>query len=366
MDRIRGHASRGLAQEEEQRRKARLPIAMAGLFMGWWRSLAGGVKFCFDLTFFAVIPWSLEVQGEMPRRREGRHLANKWQASKDQNLKKGEVMGNIDSYTGRFVELVISYAPKLILAIITLVVGLWLIGIVTSGARKAMEKTRTDKTLIPFLTHLLSWGLKLLLFISVASMLGIATTSFIAVLGAAGLAVGLALQGSLANFAGGVLILIFKPYNVGDLVEAQGHLGVVKEVQIFNTILLSPDNKRIIIPNGAVSNGSIVNYSVEGLLRVDMVFGIAYDSDIAKAKEVLHKCLTDHALVLAEPPATVAVSALADSSVNLVVRPWVKASDYWRVYFDISEAAKMNLEAGGISIPFPQRDVHLYQHKPAA
>jgi len=229
-----------------------------------------------------------------------------------------------------------------------------------------MEKTKADQTLIPFIYNLLSWGLKLLLFISVASMLGIATTSFIAILGAAGLAVGLALQGSLANFAGGVLILIFKPYNVGDLVEAQGHLGVVKEVQIFNTILLSPDNKRIIVPNGAVSNGSIVNYSVEGLLRVDMVIGIAYESDITKAKEVLRKCLADHVLVLEEPPATVAVSALADSSVNFVVRPWAKASDYWRVYFDITEAAKVNLEASGITIPFPQRDVHLYEHKSEA
>jgi small conductance mechanosensitive channel len=197
-------------------------------------------------------------------------------------------------------------------------------------------------------------------------MVGIATTSFVAVLGAAGLAVGLALQGSLANFAGGVLILIFKPYNVGDLVEAQGHLGVVKEVQIFNTILLTPDNKRVIIPNGAVSNGSIVNYSAEGLLRVDLVIGIAYESDIPKAKEVLSKVMSDHQLVLAEPQSTVAVSELADSSVNLVVRPWCKASDYWQVYFDITEQAKVNLEDNGITIPFPQRDVHLFEQKAAA
>jgi small conductance mechanosensitive channel len=229
-----------------------------------------------------------------------------------------------------------------------------------------MEKTKADKTLIPFITNLLSWGLKVLLFISAASMVGIATTSFIAVLGAAGLAIGLALQGSLANFAGGVLILIFKPYNVGDLIESQGHLGVVKEVQIFNTILLTPDNKRVIIPNGAVSNGSIVNYSAEGLLRVDLVIGIAYESDIPKAKEVLHKAMADHKLVLKDPGSTVAVSALADSSVNLVVRPWCKAADYWQVYFDITEAAKVGLEASGISIPFPQRDVHLFEQKEAA
>ena len=275
-------------------------------------------------------------------------------------------MQNIDAFTTKAIELVMIYAPKFILAIITLFVGLWLIGLITKVTRKAMEKTKTDKTLIPFITNLLSWGLKLLLFISVASMVGIATTSFIAVLGAAGLASGLALQGSLGNFAGGVLILIFKPYNVGELIEAQGHLGVVKEVQIFNTILLTPDNKRVIIPNGAVSNGSVVNYSAEGLLRVDLVIGIAYESDIPKAKEVLYKAMADHELVLKDPQSTVAVSELADSSVNLVVRPWCKVSDYWQVYFDITEAAKVDLEQNGITIPFPQRDVHLFKQKAAA
>ena len=275
-------------------------------------------------------------------------------------------MENVQVYTTKFIELVLAYAPKLALAVITLIVGLWIIRLITNVTRKSMEKTKADKTLIPFITNLLSWGLKVLLFISVASMVGIATTSFIAVLGAAGLAVGLALQGSLANFAGGVLILIFKPYNVGDLVEAQGHLGVVKEVQIFNTILLSPNNKRIIIPNGAVSNGSIVNYSAEGILRVDLVIGIAYESDIPKAKEVLYSTMADHELVLKDPGSTVAVSELADSSVNLVVRPWCKVADYWQVYFDITEAAKAALEANGVTIPFPQRDVHLYEHKAEA
>lgn len=275
-------------------------------------------------------------------------------------------MENVDAYTTKAIELIMAYAPKVILAVVTLVIGLWLIRVVAGVTRKAMEKTKADKTLIPFIANLLSWCLKVLLFISVASMVGIATTSFIAVLGAAGLAIGLALQGSLANFAGGVLILIFKPYSKEDLVEAQGHLGVVKEVQIFNTILLTPDNKRVIIPNGAVSNGSIVNYSAEGILRVDLVIGIAYESDIPKAKEVLHQVMKDHELVLSDPPPNVAVSALADSSVNLVVRPWCKATDYWQVYFDITEKAKVNLEANGITIPFPQRDVHLFEHKSAA
>jgi len=274
-------------------------------------------------------------------------------------------MENIDAYTTKAIELLMAYAPKLVLAIITLIVGLWIIGLVSRVTKKAMEKTKADKTLIPFITNLLSWVLKVLLFISVASMVGIATTSFIAVLGAAGLAIGLALQGSLGNFAGGVLILIFKPYNVGDLIESQGHLGVVKEVQIFNTILLTPSNKRVIIPNGAVSNGSIVNYSAEGILRVDLVIGIAYESDIPKAKEVLYRAMADHDLILEDPPSQVAVSELADSSVNLVVRPWCKAADYWQVYFDITEAAKAGLEADGISIPFPQRDVHIYEQQAA-
>lgn len=275
-------------------------------------------------------------------------------------------MENIDAYTTKAIELVMAYAPKVVLAIITLIVGLWLIGLVTKVTRKSMDKTKADKTLIPFITNLVSWLLKVLLFISVASMVGVATTSFIAVLGAAGLAIGLALQGSLGNFAGGVLILIFKPYNVGDLIESQGHLGVVKELQIFNTILLTPNNKRVIIPNGAVSNGAIVNYSAEGILRVDLVIGIAYESDIPKAKEVLYKVMADHELVLKDPASQVAVSELADSSVNLVVRPWCTVADYWQVYFDITEAAKAGLEASGISIPFPQRDVHLFEQKEAA
>ena len=275
-------------------------------------------------------------------------------------------MENIDAYTTKAIELVMAYAPKVVLAIITLIVGLWLIGLVTRVTRKSMDKTKADKTLIPFITNLVSWLLKVLLFISVASMVGVATTSFIAVLGAAGLAIGLALQGSLGNFAGGVLILIFKPYNVGDLIESQGHLGVVKELQIFNTILLTPNNKRVIIPNGAVSNGAIVNYSAEGILRVDLVIGIAYESDVPKAKEVLYKVMADHELVLKDPPSQVAVSELADSSVNLVVRPWCTVADYWQVYFDITEAAKAGQEASGISIPFPQRDVHLFEQKEAA
>lgn len=257
-------------------------------------------------------------------------------------------------------EMAITYLPRFALALATLVIGLWVINMLVKVARRGMEKSNLDQTLVPFICSLLSWGLKALLLISVASMIGIATTSFVAVLGAAGLAVGLALQGSLANFAGGVLILIFKPYGVGDLVEAQGHLGVVKEVQIFNTILLTPNNKRVIIPNGALSNGSVVNYSAEGTLRVDLTIGIAYESDVPKAKEVLLQMMKENPLVLDDPAPLTAVTELADSSVNLAVRPWCTVANYWDVYFETTEQAKKVLEANGISIPFPQRDVHLY------
>jgi len=272
-------------------------------------------------------------------------------------------MNNITAYIDTAIELTVVYVPKLVLALIVLLIGLWVIKGVTRVTVKSIEKTSVDRTLIPFIRTLVSWGLKALLLISVASMVGIATTSFIAVLGAASLAIGLALQGSLANFAGGVLILLFKPYTVGDLIEAQGHLGVVKEVQIFNTILLSIDNKRIIMPNGAMSNGSVQNYSAEETRRVDLVIGIAYESDVPKAKDILMNILNEEKLVLSDPAPVVAVSELADSSVNLVVRPWCKSDAYWDVHFSIVEKAKAALEANGISIPFPQRDVHMYESK---
>ena len=272
-------------------------------------------------------------------------------------------MDNIVTYTETAIELTVLYAPKLALALIVLLIGLWIIKGASKLTVKSLKKTNVDQTLVPFIRSLVSWGLKALLFISVASMVGIATTSFIAVLGAASLAVGLALQGSLANFAGGVLILLFKPYTLGDLIEAQGHLGVVKEVQIFNTILLSLDNKQIIIPNGAMSNGSVLNYSTEENRRVDLVIGIAYESDIPKAKDILMNVLKEEELVLSDPAPMVAVSELADSSVNLVVRPWCKSADYWDVHFSITEKAKVALETNGISIPFPQRDIHMYEVK---
>ena len=270
-------------------------------------------------------------------------------------------VSQLDSLAQSGYEMVLSYAPKLALAIITLMIGLWVIGLLSKLVTASMEKSKVDKTLIPFVNSLISWVLKLLLFISVASMVGIATTSFVAVLGAAGLAIGLALQGSLANFAGGVLIMIFKPYRVGDLVEAQGQLGEVREVQIFNTILVSFQNKKIIVPNGLMSNGTITNYSEEGKIRVDLTVGISYDADVKKAKSVLLDVMHNHKLVLNDPAPFVGVNGFGDSSVDLVVHPHCKPEDYWNVYFDINEQIKEALDNNGISIPFPQRDVHLFK-----
>ena len=200
-----------------------------------------------------------------------------------------------------------------------------------------------------------------MLLISVVSMLGVATTSFIAVLGAAGLAIGLALQGSLANFAGGVLIALFKPFVAGDVIDAQGFLGKVEKIEIFNTIIKTPDNQKVILPNGPLSNGPITNVTAEPIRRVDMVFGIGYDDDIKKAQGILLEIARNNTKVLKDPAPQVRVGELADSSVNFKVRPWCKTEDYWDVYFDITEEVKKRFDSEGVSIPYPQTDVHLHQ-----
>jgi len=265
----------------------------------------------------------------------------------------------MEEYTDLIMGLIIEYAPKLALAIITLILGLWIISVVVKLLEKTLIASKTDKTLIPFLKSLSSWALKILLFISVASMVGIATTSFVAVLGAAGLAIGLALQGSLSNFAGGVLLLVFRPYKVGDIIESQGHVGKVKEIQIFNTILTTLQNKTIIIPNSVISSNSIVNISGNGTIRVDMEIGISYESDIDKARKVILDTVAKNEMILKDKVCNVGVNALADSSVNLLVMPWAKSENYWSVYFDLREDIKKALDANNITIPFPQRDVHI-------
>jgi len=254
----------------------------------------------------------------------------------------------------------ITYAPQLALALVTLFVGLWIIKVVSSGLKKAFTKSQMEATLQKFLESLIGVGLKALLFISVASMVGIETTSFIAILGAAGLAVGLALQGSLGNFAGGVLILLFRPYKVGDFIETCGHSGVVRQIAIFNTIMTTGDNKTIILPNGSVSNGAITNYSTQATRRVDIVFGVGYGDDLKKAKDVLTGLIEADTRILQDPAPMIVVSALGDSAVNITTRSWVTAADYWPVYFDLMENAKLALDEAGISIPYPQRDVHIH------
>lgn len=268
---------------------------------------------------------------------------------------------DVNSYLVVAGGLLMKYLPKLALAVLTLIIGLWIIGAIVRVLRRAMKAKEVDPTLQKFFGSFLGITLKILLLISVASMVGIATTSFIAILGAAGLAVGLALQGSLANFAGGVLLMIYRPFKVGDFITAQGHSGSVSEIQIFNTVLKTPDNKTIIIPNGAVSSGSITNFSTEPQRRVDMVFGIGYGDDIAKARAVIQKLIDADSRVLKDPEPMIVVSELADSSVNFAVRVWCNAGDYWGIFFDMHEKVKLTFDQEGISIPFPQQDVHMHQ-----
>ena len=261
----------------------------------------------------------------------------------------------MEKYFDALKNLLIQYSPKVLTALAVLIVGLFIIGMIIKMTKKVMNKRGVDETLQKFLANLLSWTLKILLFVSVAAQLGIETTSFAAVIAAAGLAIGLALQGSLSNFAGGALIMIFKPIKVGDLIEAQGELGVVKEIQIFTTQITTPTNKLVIIPNGALSNGNITNYSAEGILRVDLTMGVSYDADIKQTKEVLMNVLKSNPKVLQDPAPTINVSELADSSVNFAVRPWSTVADYWDVYFGITEECKLALDKAGIEIPYPHQ-----------
>jgi len=272
-------------------------------------------------------------------------------------------MENITKYSDYSLELLLEYGPQLILAILTLFIGLWVIRIMLKGFTHIAIKQNIDPNLYPFIRSFIGVLLKTLLIISVMGMVGIEMTSFIAILGAAGLAVGMALSGTLQNFAGGVLILLFKPFKVGDYIEAQGYSGTVKKIQIFNTFLTTPDNKTIILPNGALSTSSMTNYSTEPTRRVDFKFGIGYKDDIDKAKNILRDILESDSRVLKDPKTIIAVSELADSSVNLIARPWVNATDYWSLYFDIQEKVKKTFDQEGISIPYPQQDVHIFNQK---
>lgn len=268
-------------------------------------------------------------------------------------------MENVNTYWDQYSPLIVEYGTDLIYALVVLLIGLWIVKIITGSVKKMMLKSKMDDSLVPFLSSLVNTILKVMVVISALGMLGIEMTSFIAILGAAGLAVGMALSGTLQNFAGGVMILIFKPFKVGDFIDAQGHMGVVKEIQIFNTILNTPDNKIIIIPNGGLSTGSMTNFSTMDTRRVDWTFGIGYGDDVDKAEQVLGKLIADDKRIMKDPEPFIAVSELADSSVNLVVRVWVNAADYWGVFFDMNKKVYQTFDKEGLNIPFPQMDVHL-------
>ncbi len=269
-------------------------------------------------------------------------------------------MNEITVEWNTFLEMAIGYLPSVLLAIVTLLIGIWIIKKVIRTLKKIFENRKFDPSLIPFLSSLISAALYVMLFISVASMVGIATTSFIAVLGAAGLAIGLALQGSLANFAGGVLILMFKPFKVLDVIEAQGVIAQVTEIQIFHTILKTYDNKVIIIPNGILSNDKIINYSTESTRKVEWVFRISYDDDVDKAKNIILQLINADERILDKNEPWIKLAAFGDSSVNIKVRTLVNSPDYWDVFFDMNENVKKSFDREGITIPFPQREVHLY------
>lgn len=264
-------------------------------------------------------------------------------------------------YSSRAVDMSLAYIPRLVLALVVLIVGMWLINRVIKLMDLALIRAELDSSLASFLHSLAALSLKVLLLISVASMVGIATTSFVAVLGAAGLAIGLALQGSLANFAGGVLILLFKPFRVGDYIEAQGVSGSVQKIEIFSTLIHTPDNKVIIVPNGHLSNDIITNYSRASTRRADFVFGIGYDDDIELAKRLIRELITADPRIHNDPEPLIAVAELAPSSVNLTVRVWVESTDLSSVRYALLEQVKLSFDANQISIPYPQQEVHITQ-----
>ncbi len=268
---------------------------------------------------------------------------------------------NWDNYYSKIIDLILYYGPKLVGAILVWIIGSLFIKALVKAFDRLLTKREIDASLKPFLKGVVSVLLKIMLAISVLGMLGIEMTSFIAILGSAGLAIGLALSGTLQNFAGGIIILIFKPFKFGDFIEAQGHAGIVSEIQIFNTILKTVDNKTIIIPNGGLSTSSMINYSAEEKRRVDWKFSISYDDKMKEAKEILLRLLKEDVRILNTPEEPfVALSELADNSVNFAVRAWVNTPDYWAVFFDMNEKVYNTFSKEGLRIPYPQMEVHLH------
>ncbi|MCP4260609.1 MAG: mechanosensitive ion channel [Planctomycetes bacterium] len=272
----------------------------------------------------------------------------------------GSVGGsNVDGILQTIYEYLAQYGFKVIGAIIILIVGRWMAKIISRWIEKALIKSRVDETLAKFVKNLSNMVLLAFVIIAAVARLGVETAQFTLVIGAAGLAIGLALQGSLSNFASGFLMIIFRPFKVSDFIEAAGVKGTVVEIQLFNTIVNTPDNIRAIIPNSQITGGNVLNYTANDTRRVDLVIGISYEDDLKKAKTIIEDVLASDNRIFKDPSPTVAVFELADSSVNFVVRPWVKAADYWDIYFEMTTRIKLALDANGISIPFPQRDVHI-------
>ena len=261
----------------------------------------------------------------------------------------------------KIVPLITEWGMKLLLALVIFFIGRWVAKLITRAFRRAIHGRNIDDTLEDFLANILNAILMVAVILAAVDTLGVNITSLLAVVGAAGLAIGLALKDSLGNFAAGVMLIIFRPFGKGDLVVVAGTTGVVEEVRIFNTILVTPDNKEITIPNALITADPITNYSARDQRRVDLVIGVGYDDDLKLANEVITKVVTGHEKVLDEPAFKIFVSELADSSVNFNVRPWVKTEDYWAVYGDLLESIKVELESAGCNIPYPQRDVHLHQ-----
>lgn len=255
-----------------------------------------------------------------------------------------------------------SFAINLVAAIAIFVIGRWVAKLLHRLVTKAMKRAKTDPLIVTFAGNIFYVLLMFAVVLAAIGQLGIQTTSLIAVLGAAGLAIGLALQGSLANFAAGVMVVLFRPYRVGDYIEGGGVSGTVEEVQIFTTELSTPDNRKIIVPNGQMLSDAITNYSAHATRRVDLVVGVGYGDDIDTVRRVLEGVVADDARVLADPAPNIRIGSLGDSSVNWIVRPWVKAADYWDVYWEMTEEIKRRFDREGINIPFPQRDVHVYHH----
>ncbi len=262
-------------------------------------------------------------------------------------------------------DLLIQYGPKVLAAIAIFLIGKMIAKWIKKILTRVMNKAEVDPLIVGFTTSMVYIALMVFVVIAALGQIGIQTTSFIAILGAAGLAIGLALQGSLANFAAGFLLIIFRPFKVGDVIEAAGVTGKVDVIQIFTTTLKTPDNKTIIIPNAKLGGDNIVNYSTQETRRVDMTVGVSYDADLKEVRDILEDIVSKDERVLKDPEPLIVVGELADSSVNFYVRVWVKSADYWNVYFDSNEAVKLRMDAAGIGIPYPQRDVHLYEHKTA-